>query len=87
MSPGQIRYQRRPEVLARTGICNSSLCDRISKGQFPPPISLGGRAVGWLEHEVSAVLAALAAESSQEEIRQLVKTLVQRRKNLAEGVK
>ncbi|MDT8399841.1 MAG: AlpA family phage regulatory protein [Pseudomonadales bacterium] len=85
MKAGQIRYQRRPEVLARTGICNSSLCNRITEGQFPPPISLGGRAVGWLEHEVSAILAALAGGKSKDEIYQLVRSMVKERKNLAGG--
>jgi prophage regulatory protein len=29
----------------------------MSKNEFPAPISLGGRAVGWLEFEVDAWLA------------------------------
>lgn len=43
---------RLPEVKARTGLSRSTIYLRISNAQFPPPISLGGRAVGWIEAEV-----------------------------------
>lgn len=45
---------RLPEVKARTGLSRSTIYLRISKGTFPKPISLGGRAVGWLSEEVTA---------------------------------
>jgi len=44
---------RLPAVLARTGISRSTIYLRISEGRFPKPISLGGRAVGWVEAEVN----------------------------------
>jgi len=43
---------RLPEVKARTGLARSSIYLRISEGRFPRPISLGDRAVGWLESEI-----------------------------------
>ena len=43
---------RLPQVMARTGLSRSTIYLRISKGQFPRPISLGGRAVGWIEEEI-----------------------------------
>ena len=43
---------RLPEVTACTGLCRSSIYNRISEGRFPPSISLGGRAVGWIEAEI-----------------------------------
>ena len=43
---------RLPAVLARTGLSRSTIYLRISKGMFPRPVSLGGRAVGWLENEI-----------------------------------
>lgn len=43
---------RRPAVRAKTGLSDSTIYLRISQGRFPAPISLGGRAVGWLEHEI-----------------------------------
>ena len=45
---------RLPEVKARTGLSRSTIYLRISRGQFPSPVSLGGRAVGWIETEVQA---------------------------------
>ena len=44
---------RLPTVKARTGLSRSSIYLRISEGRFPKPISLGGRAVGWIETEVN----------------------------------
>lgn len=45
---------RLPAVKARTGLSRSTIYLRISKNEFPAPISLGGRAVGWLELDVNA---------------------------------
>jgi prophage regulatory protein len=43
---------RLPAVKARVGLSRSTLYLKISRGEFPPPIDLGERAVGWLEFEV-----------------------------------
>ncbi len=43
---------RLPGVKMSTGLSRSTIYLRISKGTFPKPICLGGRAVGWLEAEV-----------------------------------
>jgi prophage regulatory protein len=43
---------RLPAVMANIGLSRSSIYLRISEGTFPKPISLGGRAVGWLESEI-----------------------------------
>ncbi len=48
---------RLPAVKELTGLSRSTLYLRMSKNEFPAPISLGGRAVGWLEFEVNAWLA------------------------------
>ena len=75
------RINRRPEVLNRFGIGNTCLHNRIKNGFIPPPISLGARAVGWLQHELDAVLAAMVAGKSEEHIRALIGHLVDQRKN------
>lgn len=49
---------RLPAVKARTGLSRSTLYLRISEGSFPAPISLGSRAVGWIEAEIQAWLEA-----------------------------
>ncbi len=49
---------RRKQVEKRTGLSRSTIYLRIQEGTFPKPISLGARAVGWLENEIEAWLAA-----------------------------
>ena len=44
---------RLPTVKNRTGLSRSTIYLRISMGTFPAAISLGGRAVGWIESEVN----------------------------------
>lgn len=43
---------RLPVVKARTGLSRSTIYLRVSEGTFPKPVSLGGRAVGWVEAEI-----------------------------------
>ena len=43
---------RLPAVKTRTGLSRSTIYLRVSQGTFPKPVSLGGRAVGWLEAEI-----------------------------------
>lgn len=42
------------DVTARTGLPRSSIYLKISLDEFPKPINLGSRAVGWLSDEVDA---------------------------------
>jgi len=49
---------RRKQVEARTGLSRSSIYAAISAGNFPAPIALGEKSVGWLEHEITAWIAA-----------------------------
>ncbi len=43
---------RLPAVKSRTGLSRSTIYLRISNNDFPSPISLGGRAVGWIESDI-----------------------------------
>lgn len=43
---------RLPEVKTCSGLSRSTIYSRIAEGTFPKPVSLGGRAVGWLESEI-----------------------------------
>ncbi len=49
---------RLPVVMARTGLSRSTIYARIAAGEFPEPINLGARAVGWLADEIEAWLIA-----------------------------
>ena len=48
---------RLPQVKLRVGLSRSSIYLAVSQGKFPRPVSLGARAVGWLEAEVDAWLS------------------------------
>lgn len=56
---------RRKQVETRTGLSRSTIYDRIRAGTFPAPVSLGAKAVGWLDHEVDAWLADRIAQRQQ----------------------
>ena len=43
---------RRTQVQARTGISRSGIYQKMADGEFPKSISLGPRAVGWLESSI-----------------------------------
>ena len=48
---------RLPIVLDRTGLSRSTVYQRVAEGKFPRPVSLGARAVGWIETEVEEWIA------------------------------
>ena len=48
---------RRRAVEARTGLSRSTIYQRIKDGTFPPQISLGAKAVGWLQNEIEDWIA------------------------------
>jgi prophage regulatory protein len=74
---------RRPSVLEQFGISNTCLHQRIKQKLMPPSIPLGERSVGWLSHELDAVLAAMVAGKNKDHIRSLVTNLIDQRKNAA----
>ena len=48
---------RLPTVKARTGLSRSTIYLKISRGEFPKQVSLGSRAVGFVEAEIDAWLS------------------------------
>ena len=58
-----ITILRLPNVKARTGLSRSTIYLRVTTGAFPRPVSLGGRAVGWVETEIEHWLKAQIAKS------------------------
>lgn len=58
---------RLPEVKARTGLSRSSIYLRIANGEFPGSVSLGGRAVGWVEADIERWLAEKIEASREDE--------------------
>jgi prophage regulatory protein len=52
------RFLRLPDVQLRVPYSRSSIYLMISRGEFPRQISLGGRAVAWLESEIDDWIAS-----------------------------
>lgn len=49
---------RLPAVIARTGLSRSTIYQRMADGKFPKPVSLGSRAVGWVDSEIDDWITA-----------------------------
>jgi prophage regulatory protein len=81
-----VYFQRKPEVLKRFGFSKSTLHNRINQNKFVPAISIGDRSVAWISSEVDAVIAAMAAGKSDDELKALVANLVSHRQQLARGL-
>lgn len=45
-------FIRLPTVQSRTGWSRSSIYLGVNQGTFPKPVSLGGRAVAWIDTEI-----------------------------------
>lgn len=56
---------RLPSIKASTGLSRSSIYVKMGRGEFPKPISLGDRAVGWLQSDIEKWLQQRIALSRQ----------------------
>ncbi len=54
---------RLPHVKGRTGLSRSTIYLRVAEGSFPKPVSIGSRAVGWLESEIESWLSSRVEKS------------------------
>lgn len=57
-----MRIIRLSEVLTSTGLTRSTIYRYIASDCFPKPVSLGDRAVGWIEEEVQEWVLARIEE-------------------------
>jgi len=57
---------RLPTVKARAGISRSAIYQKMANGEFPKSISLGPRAVGWLESSIDQWIQSRVELSSKE---------------------
>lgn len=78
-----IQYLRINEVIKICGLPKSSFYEKVKLGLMPPPISLGLRAVAWVNFEIDAVNKALLAGATKDEIKALVVKLVEQRQQAA----
>jgi len=63
-----MRFMRLTEVIRDTGLGRSSIYKRIAEGEFPKPVPLGGRAVGWVSDEVEAWILERIEERDGREV-------------------
>lgn len=77
----KIQIIRREEAQNSFAVSRANFYKKVASGLYPPSISLGARAVGWIESEVQAVLRAFTLGKSETEIKELVKNLIINRKN------
>ncbi|CAK2676251.1 DNA-binding transcriptional activator AlpA [Vibrio crassostreae] len=62
-----MRFLRLKEVIALTGLGRSSIYKFMDENTFPKTVSLGGRAVAWLESEIEEWMEQrLALRDSQD---------------------
>jgi prophage regulatory protein len=54
---------RMPEVCAKTGLSRPTIYERLKKHNFPSPISLGDRAIGFIESEIDEWIESRIAAS------------------------
>ena len=75
----QIKIERKSEVLRRIPFSKATLHRKINDGTFPPSISLGANSVGFLAHEVDAIIAAIVLKK---DLSLVVSQLVEQRQFL-----
>lgn len=54
---------RLPDVIRRTGLSRSAVYQKVKEGNFPAPVSLGLRAVGWIDEEIDSWIDQRISES------------------------
>jgi prophage regulatory protein len=52
------RFLKRTEVESRTRLSRSTIYAWMDKGEFPRPVALGARLVGWRESDIEAWMAS-----------------------------
>lgn len=57
---------RLPRVKEITGLSRTAIYDKLSRSEFPRPISLGSRSIGWLESEVNDWIAEQVEKSRRD---------------------
>lgn len=57
-----MKFQKLEEVMKVTGLSRSAIYKLVMEGGFPPQVSLGGRAVAWVEDEVQKWMTRCMAD-------------------------
>lgn len=54
---------RLPDVKNRTGLSRSTIYNAMKSGDFPCPINLGARAVGWISSDIDEWISTRISRS------------------------
>lgn len=82
------RFLRRlSSVLEQTGDGRSTFYKKIAEGLFTPGVSLGGgRSVAWPDDEIDTIVNARIAGMNNDEIKDIVRRLLEKRKEMASSM-
>lgn len=61
-----MKILRLPQVMSQTGLARSTIYKLIDAGDFPKPIPIMKRTVGWLESEIEEWICERVAARDQE---------------------
>jgi prophage regulatory protein len=77
-----------PQVQAKTGLGKTRVYGLVKSGDFPKPVRLGKKAVGWLEHELDEWILARVRASRGEtaEINAWIRRKIELRDNHGEAL-
>lgn len=79
-----MKILRLPSVKAEMGHrSDASIYNAIRSGLFPVGVQIGQRAKGWPDYEVQAINTARVAGKTDDEIRELVRSLHAKRAEVA----
>jgi len=73
-------FLRLQEVCKRFGLGKSTIWLRVDQGLLPKPVHVGERAVAWPDVEILAIQKAVMAGYDQDQIKNLVRELLDKRK-------
>ncbi|MDE1348529.1 AlpA family transcriptional regulator [Vibrio aestuarianus] len=60
-----MRFIKLKEVMNITGLARATVYKHIKNGQFPKSVSLGERAVAWLDNEIDEWMLARIAQRDE----------------------
>ena len=79
MLNNDLQLLRRNEVIRLTARSRSSLLNDEKAGLFCPPVSIGGRSVAYVKHEVDEIIKARIQGKSNQQIKSIVTQLLSQR--------
>lgn len=74
---------RMPDVMSRLGLKKSAIYNMVNEGTLTSPVKMGKKTSLWPDYEVQAVVEAIIEEKDKEEMKILVKDLMDSRSKVS----